>query len=190
MVFQEESLQVAVAIGSKIRALRQRLKLTLDEAASAAGISKPFLSQVERGHATPSITSLTGIAKALGVTMQYFVETPSEARSVCRSEALQYFSFANSNDSFARLTNLTEGRKLDAMLVRLPAGSKSNEVTTQAGEEFLYVMSGQVSLILEEQTFVLNAGDTAHYEATLPHEWSNSGAEEAVMVWVGTPRLF
>ncbi|AZQ51197.1 helix-turn-helix domain-containing protein [Burkholderia cenocepacia] len=186
----DESVLVAVSLGNKIRSLRQRLKLTLDEAATTAGISKPFLSQVERGRATPSITSLVRIAKALGVTMQYFIDTPTEARSVCRGDALKYFQFANSASSFARLTNLVDGRKLDAILVRIPAGQSPSEVTTHAGEEFLYVMRGTVVLTLEDCTFMLGAGDTAHYESTTPHAWQNTADEEAVIVWVGTPRLF
>ncbi|NTZ84725.1 cupin domain-containing protein [Burkholderia metallica] len=186
----DESVLVAVSLGNKIRSLRQRLKLTLDETATTAGISKPFLSQVERGRATPSITSLVRIARALGVTMQYFIDTPTEARSVCRGDALRYFQFANSASSFARLTNLVDGRKLDAILVRIPAGQSPSEVTTHAGEEFLYVMRGRVVLTLEDCTFMLSAGDTAHYESTMPHAWHNTADEDAVIVWVGTPRLF
>ncbi|MGU7784829.1 helix-turn-helix domain-containing protein [Burkholderia sp. PU8-34] len=186
----DESVLVAVSLGNKIRALRQRLNLTLDEAAATAGISKPFLSQVERGRATPSITSLVRIAKALGVTVQYFIDAPTEARSVCRANALQYFQFANSASSFARLTNLVDSRKLDAILVKMPAGQLPSEVTTHAGEEFLYVMRGQVALTLEDRTFTLNAGDTAHYESTMAHAWHNTADEEALIVWVGTPRLF
>src|SRR5580692_9456997 len=133
----DKKASAALAIGNKIRALRQRLKRTLDEAATAAGISKPFLSQVERGHATPSITSLVGIAKALGVTVQYFVDTPTEARSVSRGEELKFFGFADSANLFGRLTNLSGGRKLEAILVRMPTGQQPSEVTTHAGEEFL-----------------------------------------------------
>jgi quercetin dioxygenase-like cupin family protein len=72
----------------------------------------------------------------------------------------------------------------------MPVGQNPSEVTTHAGEEFLYVMSGQISLTLEGTTFLLHAGDTAHYESTLPHAWCNTAREEAVIVWVGTPRLF
>ncbi|MBN3792021.1 cupin domain-containing protein [Burkholderia sp. Ac-20353] len=186
----DESVLAAVSIGSKIRALRQRLELTLDDVAATAGMSKPFLSQVERGRATPSITSLVRIAAALGVTVQYFIDTPSEARSVRRADMLQYFQFADSASSFARLTNLVDGRKLEAILVRMPAGQPPSEVTTHAGEEFLYVMQGSVALTLEASTFTLNTGDTAHYESTMPHAWRNTADEEAVIVWVGTPRLF
>ncbi len=187
---KEQAAVATRAIGRKIRALRHRLKLTLEDTATAAGISKPFLSQVERGQAAPSITSLVGIARALGVTVQYFVDTPTEAGSVCRGSELKYFGFADSTNLYGRLTNLSDSRKLEAILVRLPAGQRSSEVTTHAGEEFLYVMSGEIALTLEGTTFVLQAGDTAHYESTVPHAWANTAVEETVLVWVGTPRLF
>lgn len=179
----------AVAIGGKIRALRHRLRRTLDTTAKAAGISKPFLSQVERGLATPSITSLAGIANALGVNLQYFVDIQSEERSVCRQKDLGFFGFADSAALFARMTNASDERQLDAILVRLPAGHKQSEIRTHAGEEFLHVMAGEMSLTLEGKTFFLQTGDSAHYESILPREWSNTGSSEAVLVWVGTPKL-
>ncbi|WP_233805306.1 helix-turn-helix domain-containing protein [Paraburkholderia sp. HP33-1] len=185
-----ENEDTALALGNRIRSLRQRLKLTLDETATAAGISKPFLSQVERARATPSLTSLAGIAQALGATLEYFVDTPAEARPVCRVEERKFFGFADSANQFGWLTNLSMDRKLDAILVRMPAGQQRSEVTTHAGEEFLYVISGQIALTLQGTTFDLQAGDTAHYESTVPHAWANTGDEETVLVWVGTPRLF
>jgi transcriptional regulator with XRE-family HTH domain len=178
------------SLGNKIRSLRQRLKRTLDDIATAARISKPFLSQVERGLASPSLTSLVGIANALGVTLQYFVDTPTEERSVSRGDQLQFFGFSDSANLFARLTNLTGGRQLEAILVKMPPGKKHSEVNTHAGEEFLYVISGKVSLTLEGKTFSLQAGDSAHYESTVSHSWANAALIEAVVVWVGTPRLF
>ena len=180
----------ALALGNKIRALRQRLDRTLDETAMAAAISKPFLSQVERGQATPSIASLVGIAHALGVSVQYFIDTPSEDRSVCRAGDIRFFGFADSVNLFGKLTNRLAGRELEAILVKMPARQQASEIKTQAGEEFLYVLSGQVSLMLEGTTFDLRAGDTAHYESTVAHGWANTGDEETVLVWVGTPKLF
>jgi transcriptional regulator with XRE-family HTH domain len=179
----------AAEIGGKIRALRLRLRRTLEETATAAGISKPFLSQVERSQATPSIRSLVGIAGALGVNVQHFVDTPSEERSVCRKDDLGFFAFADSSAAFARMTNVSGERQLDAILVRLPVGHEQSEVRTHAGEEFLYVMAGEMSLTLEGKTFVLYVGDSAHYASTTPHQWKNTGSSEAVVIWVGTPKL-
>src|SRR5262249_47729357 len=131
MVLNAEDVRQTADLGGKIRALRHRLGRTLDDTATAAGISKPFLSQVERGLATPSLTSLAGIAGALGVTLQYFVDTPSEARSVRRAEQLRFFSFTDSTNLFARLTNASVGSQLESILVRLPIGTNSAaEVTT------------------------------------------------------------
>ncbi|WP_133648182.1 helix-turn-helix domain-containing protein [Paraburkholderia flava] len=185
-----DKAQIAPDLGEKIRVLRKRLKCTLDETASVAGISKSFLSQIERGHATPSVASLVGIAKALGVTVQYFIDTPTEARSVHRGKELKLFGFADTANLFGRMTNLSVGGQLEAMLVRMPVGERSSVVSTRADEEFVYVVSGRISLTLERTTFVLETGDSAHFASTVPHEWSNTAAEEAVLVWVGTPALF
>jgi transcriptional regulator with XRE-family HTH domain len=191
MVSTAESARQAPNLGGKIRALRQRLKRTLDETATAAGISKPFLSQVERGLATPSLTSLAGIAHALGVPLQYFVDTPSEERTVRRAEQLRFFSFAGSANLFARLTSSSVGSQLESLLVKLPAGQKkASEVTTHAGEEFVYLIEGELQLTLEGKTFSLRTGDSAHYESTVPHSWANTGSVETTLLWVGSPRLF
>ncbi|REG48897.1 XRE family transcriptional regulator [Paraburkholderia sp. BL6669N2] len=184
-----ENSNADVEMGGKIRALRHRLGRTLEQTAKAAGISKPFLSQVERSRASPSLGSLARIAGALGVKVQYFVDTPSEERSVRRKKDLWFFSFGDSATLFARMTNLSAGRKLEAILVRMPVGHEESEVRTHAGEEFLYVMAGEVSLTLEDKIFVLQAGDSTHYASTVPHKWRNAGASEAVVVWVGTPSL-
>src|SRR5260370_17625530 len=135
MVRTSQKKNPALELGSTIRALRQRLKRTLDDTATAAGISKPFLSQVERGLASPSITSLAGIAHALGGTVQYFVDTPSEERSVCRGDQLKFFGFADSANLFARLTNLTGGRQLEAILVRMPPGHKPSQSTPHSRKQ-------------------------------------------------------
>lgn len=179
----------SLALGSKIRALRQRLNRTLDATATAAGISKPFLSQIERGRATPSLTSLTGIAESLGVAVQYFLDTPTEARSVCRADQLKFFGFPDSANQFALMTNLPEKRSLDPVLVRMPPGEKRTEVATQAGEKFILVVAGQVSLTLKDETHVLRAGDSAHFASTVPHGWENTAEVESVVVCVGTPRV-
>jgi quercetin dioxygenase-like cupin family protein len=126
----------------------------------------------------------------LGVTMHYFVETPSEERSVKRGDQLEFFGFADSANLFARLTHSAGERQLESILVRLPVGNSRPEVTRHAGEEFLYVIEGEVSLQLEDKAFVLQSGDSAHYLSTVLHSWSNTGNREAVAVWVGTPRLF
>ncbi|MCX4163474.1 MULTISPECIES: helix-turn-helix domain-containing protein [Paraburkholderia] len=191
MLSKLEEATPAILLGGKIRALRQRLKRTLDHTATAAGISKPFLSQVERGLATPSIRSLNGIASALGVAVQYFVNAPAERQPVRSSAELKFFKFAESANLFAQLTRESSSQQLEAVLVRFPPGQmQPGEMLTRASEEFLYVISGEVSLTLGHEAYVLQAGDSAHYPSTLPRAWMNSQRIEALALWVGTPQLF
>lgn len=68
--------------------------------------------------------------------------------------------------------------------------STPSEVATHAGEELLHVHSGEVTLTLEGQTYVVRAGDSAHYESTVRHAWSNTSDQETVLLWVGMPCLF
>lgn len=179
----------AVSVGSKIRLLRQRQGRTLDDIATVSQLSKSFLSQVERDHASPSITSLASIAKALGVSASYFIDTPTEESCVRRRKDLRYFAFADSADLLARLSIRPGARQLEAILVRMSPGERPGRGTTHAREEFVHVLSGEVTITLEGKTFVLGVGDSAHYESTIPPVWTNTRDDEAVLVWVGTPRL-
>ncbi|RDV01009.1 XRE family transcriptional regulator [Trinickia dinghuensis] len=179
-----------VILSGRIRTLRQRLKRTLDCTARAAGISKPFLSQIERGLATPSLASLKGIADALGVAVQYFIDAPSERNAVCRGDEVKFFEFADSANSFARLTRGSGCGQLEAILVKFPPHqSEPTEIPTSAEEAFLYVTAGEISLTLEGKTVVLKAGDSAHYQSASPHAWLNTQSTEALAIWVGTPNL-
>ncbi|WP_175854669.1 helix-turn-helix domain-containing protein [Burkholderia cepacia] len=183
----DESMLVATSMGNKIRTLRRQLKLTLDVTAAAAGISKPFLSQIERGRAMPSIATLVGIAKALGVTIDHFVGASRDMPPACQCESLQHCGVESLASAFAQLSHLASGTKLDARLFRIPRGRATPEAAPYAGEAFVYVMNGELELTLDDRTVVLKAGDAAHYESTPTQVWSNATNEEAVIVWVGAP---
>jgi transcriptional regulator with XRE-family HTH domain len=99
----------STVLGPKIRSLRQHLSLTLDEVATSAGMSAPFLSQIERGLARPSVATLMAIARVLGVKIQYLLDAPREERYVARGDQLTFFGFAGADNGFARLTQVTEG---------------------------------------------------------------------------------
>lgn len=185
----EDDRAQSTVLGPKIRSLRQRLALTLDETATRAGISTPFLSQIERGRARPSLATLVSIARVLGVEVQYLLDAPREERFVARGDHLTFFGFADADKRFARLTQITAGGRMEALLVRIPAGRKLDDITARAGEQFWYVLSGTVTLTLEGKTYVFREGDSAHYDSTDAHYWENTGEQEALLMWVGTPNL-
>ncbi|MFM0731428.1 XRE family transcriptional regulator [Paraburkholderia sediminicola] len=174
-------------LGTRIRTRRRVINHTLEQIATAAGVSTSFLSQVERDLATPSVRSLAKIAHALNLPMQYFVDTADA--SVSRSQLRQFFGLAGSGCSFAHLTAALPHGQLQSILVRMPAGSQQPAVTTDALEESLFVTAGEFTLSLENETLVLHAGDAAYYRSNQVHHWANRGTVETTVVWTGTPRL-
>lgn len=178
-----------MGLGAKIRSRRRLLGLTLEEVAQAAELSKPFLSQVERDKASPSLTSLARIAGALQVSTPYFVAPPIPEGAVQRSGERRYFSVGTAHKQFASLTGNAPDRALEVLLTRLAPGMVS-EMTTHAGEEFFYVLEGSLHLAIEGREFDMAVGDSVHYQSTTPHLWENRSGRETVLLWVGTPTLF
>lgn len=190
MNVSSDPLTPAIRLGTKIRALRQRLNYTLDRLAACAHLSKPFLSQVERGLAGVSAASLNSIAGALGVEVSYLLDAPEEQHQIHRREQLSFQPLPDSATRFAALTRGSPHQELEARLLRLPPGQPGpGDTPGRAGEEFLHVLSGELSLALASGTVLLRAGDSAHYKSAWSRGWTNPHRQEAVVLWVGTPRL-
>lgn len=180
-------VSLAAGLGARIRTRRRIINHTLEQTATAAGISTSFLSQVERDLTTPSVKSLKRIAHALNMPIQYFVDN-AEA-SICRAPQQQSFGLGGLPWSFAHLTAPVPNGQLQSILVRVPAGTSSLTLPTPALEETLYVTAGELMLVLEGETFVLRPGDAAYYRSNQTHHWANHGDVETQVIWTGTPRL-
>ncbi len=171
--------------GGRIRALRRQKGLTLEQLSRASGLSTPFLSEVERDLASPAVTSLANIARALGTSMSYFVDTGGEGASFRRADSVIFFELVAGQARFGRLAGHSDGRQLEPMLVRIPPGTAWPKFG-HAGEEFVYVISGELTVTLGEERQVLKAGASGHHPSTVDHDWVNEGETETVVIWVGS----
>lgn len=175
--------------GGRIRELRRKGDLTLQQLADQAGISVGFLSQVERGKATPSLGTLAAIADALGVEIDWFVATPKPANSVTRAGERELFSLGEGALSYERLNTVLPGGGLSSVIVHIPVGYAS-EQTSHTGEELIVVLEGTLRQTLGEAVFTLNVGDSLHFMGDTPHSFANAGDRPVRILWTGnTPRL-
>lgn len=177
-------------IGSAIRARRNQLGMTLTELASRSGRSISFLSQVENRNAGLSLTSLMQIAKALGVSINYFIDTTDAGPPIRAPEDRHYFTLNGSAIRNARLGSMDEDRQLEPMYAIIPPRSELNDSFGHAGEEFLYVLQGTLTLHIGQKVHQLGPGHTAWHRSGTRHKWQNQGDEEVHLLWVGTPKLF
>lgn len=179
---------MALSIGPAVRARRKRLGLTLAQLAAQSGLSAPFISQVERGHAAPSIVSLLALAKGLGVEVSYFLSVPKPSQIVRRASKREVID-AGFSARYVRLSGKHEERKLEALLIEVPPGN-GTPTATRDGEGFWYVLSGVLEMTVGAERFSLGAGDSAHFDQRHPYSMKNPGDDVLRMLWVGTPALF
>ncbi|MFC4454133.1 XRE family transcriptional regulator [Deinococcus sonorensis] len=179
---------MALQLGSRIRARRRQLSLTLRDVSETCGLSVPYLSQLERNQANPTVTSLAGIARALGVSLNYFISDPEHQAVVVRRTDDTYLSVQEIPFRIKSLAGRGQGLELEPMMIHVEAGF-SSPLTTHLGEEFLYVLQGALQLQVGEDRHTLHPGDSAQHASTTPHAWANPSGSETVILWVGTPKL-
>ena len=177
------------SIGSLLKARRSALGMTLRELADRAELSPAFLSQAERGKATPSIVSLINIAKALDTDIHYFVTPPAPTSLVRRADNPQYVDI-DSPVVYKRLDAEIRNQRMNALILEIPPGTALPVVHREEGEDFFYVLEGEVEQGIGDKTFVLRQGDSAHHNTQVDHSVVNKSREIAKLIWVGTPVLF
>ena len=168
-------------MGERIKALRTEQGMTLAELGEKANLSTSYLSQIERDKTTPSLPTLTSIARALNVGLRYFFEVEAEAAYIVRA-AEQNGLVPNS--LLVRQGLTPEGNpKIQACRFVLQPHALSEQFEPYPGEEFVYVLTGALTIAVGEEQFTLSAGDSVHYDAFQPHQWSNKGDEPCIAIW-------
>jgi transcriptional regulator with XRE-family HTH domain len=177
-------------IGSKLRQMRQRQKLGIVEAAQRAKISPGFLSAIELSRANPSVATLQRLAATYSTNVLEFFDTdlPAHARRLIRPEQRRKLI----TESGVCIELLSVGTKmLESHLFRVPPKSGSDGAYSHAGEEFIYMLEGELEIWLDElECHILRPGDSFWFESNLGHRWFNSSSVEAVLIWVNTPLTF
>ncbi|NOX51911.1 MAG: helix-turn-helix domain-containing protein [Gammaproteobacteria bacterium] len=185
----KKSNPVKRSIGSLLKARRTMLGLTLQELADGAELSAAFLSQVERGKATPSIVSLINIAGALETDIHYFITPPAPTSLVRRADNPHYIDI-DSPVVYKRLDAKIRNQQMNALLMEVPPGVELPVVHRAEGEDFFYVLEGEVEQSIGDEVFTLRQGDSAHHNTQVDHSVVNKSGHVAKLLWVGTPLLF
>jgi len=176
-------------LGTRVRSRRRQLGLTLRTVGEISQLSVPYLSQVERNQANPTVTSLASIARALGVSLSFFVPDEESHAVVSRSGEGHDLHIRELPYRVRSLAGRGPDLAIEPLLINIEPQFTS-EFTSHLGEEFLYVLSGQLILKVGEDNFLLEAGDSAHHPSTTRHAWGNPGESVTRLLWVGTPKLF
>jgi DNA-binding transcriptional MerR regulator/quercetin dioxygenase-like cupin family protein len=175
------------AIGKHLRQLRSRRALSLAQVAQAVGISVGFLSALERSRMSASVGTLRKLARFYKTNILNFFE-PAQASSRLVPAAKRKILEAGPG---VRMELLAWGNTvMEPHLFRVAPNAGSGESYSHEGEEFLYVLRGELQISVEGKEYRLKSGDSFYFESSSPHRWLNPGQSESVILWVNTPPTF
>lgn len=170
-----------------LRELRLARRLTLKATAERAGISESFLSQLERGRVGTSLKSLQGIAAALGVEVGDLFRAPEQGRtSVVRHDSRPEVSIG----SLAKyqLTPVTAAHVEVFAGSLAPGGTAGDEPYSHGdSEELLLVISGEITVVVGDESWTLRQGDSVFYRSSEPHTLHASEDGPAEVIWIIAP---
>jgi len=163
-------------IGSKIRAIRKRKKITIAQMCDGTGLSKGFISNVENNNTSPSIITLQTIAQFLNVPLPYLLLTKEQHMSVVRKNEREV---TTTECTDLKVQQLASRSGLSLSLVEIPPGASNGEKSAHEGEESHLVLHGKVLAEQGEDSFILEEGDTFSWSASVPHYVKNVGDDMA-----------
>ncbi len=164
-------------IGSKIREIRNRKKITIAQMCEGTGLSKGFISNVENNNTSPSINTLQTIATFLGVPLPYLLLEKKQHMRVVRKDERTYSSFNQ-----LKIEHITSKGGLRMMSVEFPPGTSMGEANSHQGEECHLVLEGKVLAEQGEDSIILEEGDSFSWNASVPHFVKNIGDQKAVVL--------
>ena len=176
-----------VRIGSKLRAARTAHGYTLDQLASATGLTKGFLSRVERDETSPSVASLITLCEVMSIDVGSLFSVPDVA--LVRRDGAPAINLGGTGVHESLMTPRGQSKLQLVHSTVEPGGSGGGDLYTINCEvEVLYVLKGAVELRFSDRVQRLSAGDALTFAGGEPHTWSNpSSRHRAEVVWVLVP---
>lgn len=175
-------------IGSKIKELRVLKGLTQEELADRAELSKGFISQLERDLTSPSIATLVDILQCLGTDLKTFFDDTEDDRVVFGKD--DYFEKTDT-DLHNRVEWIIPNAQkniMEPIRLTLEPGGSTYPDNPHEGEEFGYVLSGSISIVVGNKRYRAKKGEAFYFEPKFKHYIESKGG--AVIIWVSSPPSF
>lgn len=180
-----EPMRTPTALGRRLRAVREQHRLTIDQVASFTGLSKGFLSRVERDLTSPSVASLVAICQVLGVPPGQMLEVP-ETEMVVLEDA-PAVSLGGDGITEKLLTPPGQ-RNVQIIHAVVESGGRGEEelYTMDCIAESLHILEGEFVLVTSDAEFRMKQGDTVTLPGSEPHTWYNPTEDTAKVLWILT----
>lgn len=179
-----QSTAAHAAIGNRLRAVRQERQMTIEHLAESTGLTKGFISRIERDKVSPSVATLIAICDVLNLSIgDLFATTDAQFVKAADAPRINLGGIG----AFERLLSPRKESRLQVIRSTVePGGSGGDELYTVNSEvDFLHIISGSIVLSFSDGEWMMDAGDSLTFDGREPHQWrSETGAE---LIWVLSP---
>jgi len=165
-------------VGYKITLIRHQKNISTNELAERCGFSAAMMEQIEQNETIPSLGHLIKVARALGVRLGTFLDDMDQLGPVINrnGDMKKGASFSNKNSTaslnldFFPLASDKSGRHMEPFIVEINPASDSDFVqSSHEGEEFIYVLSGNIEIRYGKNIYTLSEGDSIYYDSVVDH---------------------
>lgn len=182
-------------VGLKMKHTRLLKGFTLKQLADLAGCSESLLSRIENGNANPSIKTMHRVALALNMPVSGLFQDNGEHSSIVLRQGERPTvgtdqAGRGKGHSLEALIPSGRGNLLSGYINDIEPGGGSEGIITHEGEEFGYVLDGEIELTVGKQTFQLRPGDSFYFRSEKPHSYTNNRRRPARVLWLNTPPTF
>lgn len=182
-------------VGSKIKGLRETKNISVEEVAERSGLSVEQVVSIENDQNLPSLGPLIKIARALGVRLGTFMDdNDALGPIICRAadrEKDSSISFSNGavdarkHMEYHPLAQQKAGRHMEPFVIDInPEDAHEFQLSAHEGEEFIYVMQGEVEVVYGKETYTLNEGDSIFYDSIVKHHVHGTPGKSAKILAV------
>ena len=188
--------KISPRIGSQLRRQRRIKGLRLKDVAEKAGLSESLISKIENNKASPSLSTLHSLAKALGTSisalfaldesLDQVVHRPHERAIAGRVQSMVEWDGIEAEI----IVPYVNGRLLEGFVFIMEPGGHSGGTLRHEGEECGYVLEGRLELVVDGRRYVLGPGDSFFFASERPHSYRNPGKVTTRVIWINTPPTY
>lgn len=175
-------------LGIKIKRLRLTNNLTQEELADRCELTKGYISQLENELTSPSIATLIDILNALGTTPAEFFRDEKEEQVVFTDS--EYIEKVTDTHTVEWLVPNAQKNEMEPIRVTIEPHSSLDDDMPHEGEEFGYVLKGNIWLQIGQTAHCVKKGESFYFSSQKRHHIENRTAEKAVLIWVASPPTF
>ncbi|WP_459616303.1 helix-turn-helix domain-containing protein [Bordetella sp. 2513F-2] len=179
-------------VGERLAALRKLNALTLEEVAQRSTLTKSYLSKLERGLSSPTIATVLKLARALEISPDQLVGATTDTREILHQRPGDRVPFSPSKGrqgyTYEAIATDRADKAMTPFVMSPPFTLDGQELVSHPGEEFIFVISGELEVVFEDRAVRMAQGDTLYFNASLPHRSRSLGDTPAhALVVVSDP---